>query len=259
MARETDPFKLSSPRIFLVRMLVFLILCGLLGVHSLQADPRGLPRQSRPQRPDPRRAGDRHPAVLPPGDPAVPRSRMGERVPARRSRHRGRPPAGPAGADGGDPARAHRPHGDVDADDARHSRLDRQPPRRSARPVALPHRPADLSRPARHLLGPDRNRRLGRQSAGGHAAGRRFRLDVRNAERRSRRAARRHGHLVLVLAVRSCRLAGARLPRSADEPGAEPFLHRSGRLALHHRARHGRRGRRCRASRRPTCASRSSA
>lgn len=32
MARESDPFKLSSPRIFLVRMLVFLILCGLVGV-----------------------------------------------------------------------------------------------------------------------------------------------------------------------------------------------------------------------------------
>lgn len=32
MARETDPFKLSSPRIFLVRMLVFLILCSLLAV-----------------------------------------------------------------------------------------------------------------------------------------------------------------------------------------------------------------------------------
>lgn len=32
MAREIDPFKLSSPRIFLVRMLVFLILCGLLVV-----------------------------------------------------------------------------------------------------------------------------------------------------------------------------------------------------------------------------------
>src|SRR5690242_17594733 len=29
MARDIDPFKLSSPRIFLVRMLVFLILCGL--------------------------------------------------------------------------------------------------------------------------------------------------------------------------------------------------------------------------------------
>jgi len=32
MARDSDPFKLSSPRIFLVRMLVFLILCGLVGV-----------------------------------------------------------------------------------------------------------------------------------------------------------------------------------------------------------------------------------
>jgi hypothetical protein len=29
MARDLDPFKLSSPRIFLIRMLVFLILCGL--------------------------------------------------------------------------------------------------------------------------------------------------------------------------------------------------------------------------------------
>ncbi len=32
MARDNDPFKLSSPRIFLVRMLVFLILCGLIAV-----------------------------------------------------------------------------------------------------------------------------------------------------------------------------------------------------------------------------------
>jgi len=32
MARDLDPFKLTSPRIFLVRMLVFLILCGLLVV-----------------------------------------------------------------------------------------------------------------------------------------------------------------------------------------------------------------------------------
>lgn len=30
MARDSDPFKLSSPRIFLVRMLVFLILCSLI-------------------------------------------------------------------------------------------------------------------------------------------------------------------------------------------------------------------------------------
>jgi hypothetical protein len=32
MAQDTDPFKLSSPRIFLVRMLVFLILCALIVV-----------------------------------------------------------------------------------------------------------------------------------------------------------------------------------------------------------------------------------
>src|SRR5689334_13288999 len=32
MGKHIDPFKLSSPRIFLVRMLVFLILCGLIAV-----------------------------------------------------------------------------------------------------------------------------------------------------------------------------------------------------------------------------------
>src|SRR5438270_4424622 len=32
MAQDIDPFKLSSPRIFLVRMLVFLILCALVVV-----------------------------------------------------------------------------------------------------------------------------------------------------------------------------------------------------------------------------------
>src|SRR5437763_14863739 len=32
MARELDPFKLSSPRIFLFRMMVFLILCALVVV-----------------------------------------------------------------------------------------------------------------------------------------------------------------------------------------------------------------------------------
>ena len=51
----------------------------------------------------------------------------------------------------------------------------------------------------------------------------------------------RHGHLVLVLAVRPCRLARARLPRPAGRPGAEPLLHGAGRLALDHRERpHGR-------------------
>ena len=37
MARKFDPLKLSSPRIFLVRMLVFLVLCGLIGVVLYRA------------------------------------------------------------------------------------------------------------------------------------------------------------------------------------------------------------------------------
>jgi hypothetical protein len=36
MARDLDPFKLSSPRIFLIRMLVFLILCGLMAFVLLR-------------------------------------------------------------------------------------------------------------------------------------------------------------------------------------------------------------------------------
>ena len=39
MARDLDPFKLSSPRIFLVRMMVFLILCGLVVVVLTSRSP----------------------------------------------------------------------------------------------------------------------------------------------------------------------------------------------------------------------------
>jgi hypothetical protein len=46
MANTADPAKLSSPRIFLIRMLVFLILCGLIGfvlqrqiVNAFMANP----------------------------------------------------------------------------------------------------------------------------------------------------------------------------------------------------------------------------
>ena len=46
----------------------------------------------------------------------------------------------------------------------------------------------------------------------------------------------RHGHFVLVLAVRARRLAGAGLPRFADEPGAEPLPHRARGLARDHGA-----------------------
>jgi len=51
MAQDIDPFKLSSPRIFLVRMSVFLILCALVVVVALQADLDCVSRQSRAQTP----------------------------------------------------------------------------------------------------------------------------------------------------------------------------------------------------------------
>ena len=44
---------------------------------------------------------------------------------------------------------------------------------------------------------------------------------------RSCRAAVRHGHLIFILAVRPCRVIGAGLPRSAIEPGAEQVLYRA--------------------------------
>src|SRR5262249_48012709 len=48
MANEIDPFKLSSPRIYLVRMLVFLILCALVViVLDGQIWPASLPNPGR--------------------------------------------------------------------------------------------------------------------------------------------------------------------------------------------------------------------
>ena len=47
----------------------------------------------------------------------------------------------------------------------------------------------------------------------------------------ARRAARGHGHRLLVLAVRPRRLADPRLPRPAGRAGAEPLLHRARGLA----------------------------
>ena len=62
-------------------------------------------------------------------------------------------------------------------------------------------------------------------------------FDLRYAEGRPRRPARRHGHFVLVIAVRSRRLPGPWLSRPAIEPGAEPLLYRSRGLAGDDRAR----------------------
>src|SRR5262249_15789378 len=98
-------------------------------------------------------------------------------------------------------------------------------------------RPARLPRLARHVLGADRNHGLGRQRDQQPQAGRRRRRHIRLAQGRARRAARRHGNLVLILAVWTCRLARARLPRPAGQSSSEPLLYRARGLALHHRAR----------------------
>ena len=58
--------------------------------RALQADRHRLLRQSRPQRADRRGAADRHHPVVPPGDPALSGSRLGQQFPHRRSRPRGR-------------------------------------------------------------------------------------------------------------------------------------------------------------------------
>jgi len=63
---EIELNKLSSPRIFLVRMLVFLVLCALVMVVLYNSSGRVL-RQSRPQRADRRGAVDRHHSVVPSG------------------------------------------------------------------------------------------------------------------------------------------------------------------------------------------------
>ena len=43
MAQDIDPFKLSSPRIFLVRMVVFLVLCGLIVIVLYKQIPASMP------------------------------------------------------------------------------------------------------------------------------------------------------------------------------------------------------------------------
>ena len=58
------------------------------------------------------------------------------------------------------------------------------------------------------------------------------RRHLRGPQGRPRRAARRHGHRLLVVAVRPRRLAGARLPRPPGRPGAEHVLQRPRGLAV---------------------------
>ena len=161
MARDIDPFKVSSPRIFLVRMLVFLILCGLIVVviHpqilvAFKANPPlnaliigvlviGIILAFRQViRLFPEVAWVNGFRLADPGI-AVERS------------------PGAAGADGEIRATASAACRCQPRPCAASSTLDRHPARRSARHVALYDRTAHLPRTARYVLGIDRHRRLG--------------------------------------------------------------------------------------------------
>ena len=164
-AMEIELNKLSSPRIFLVRMLVFVVLGGLVAVllHkqievAFMANPGlnsviifvlliGIVLAFRQV------------IRLYPEIAWVNNFRLADPGP------RGRPAAGAAGADGGDPRRPRIGRMAMSAQLMRGiSRFDRHPPRRGARHLPLHDRPSGVPRPARHLLGPDRDRRLGRRA-----------------------------------------------------------------------------------------------
>ena len=126
--------------------------------------------------------------------------------------------------------------------DALAPRFGRLAARRAARDHPLSRRAARVSRPARHVLGLAADGELGRRHHR-HARHqcRRERDAVRPIEGRSGRAAEGHGHGLLLLDVRSRRLADPGLPRSAGRPRARPLLQRARGLALgHHRAAAGR-------------------
>ncbi len=98
--------------------------------RALQADHHSLFRQPRAQRADRRGASDRHHPVIPPGDPALSGSRLGQQFPNCRSRARDRTAPDAAGADGGDPRwRAQRANDHLAADHAASARLHRHAPR----------------------------------------------------------------------------------------------------------------------------------
>ena len=78
MAKELDPLKLSSPRIFLFRMMVFVMLGGLVAFVLYKQIEVAFMANPGPELGDHRRAGHRHHAVGAPGDPALSGNRLGQ-------------------------------------------------------------------------------------------------------------------------------------------------------------------------------------
>ena len=202
-------------------------------LHPLPDDLGGLHGQSGPQRPHPRRAADRHRAGVRQVVAAVPARCAGSTTSAQDETLLPGDAPVPARPDGGadrqprEPGRAvgrRRPRSLLDSH--------RGAPRREPRARALPRRPARLPRPARHLLGPDRDGRLGRARHPVDAHRRRCRRPLRRAEERPRGAA--CSGMGLSFSASLFGLAGSldrRLPRPAGRAGAEPLLHRARGLA----------------------------
>ena len=156
------------------------------------------------------------PFPAPRGKHAAPAGRLGQ-------------PAGAAGRDGG---RAAGPVPPLADGHARPARRHRDPARRTARAGALSDWPADLPRPARHLLGPAADHRLrGRRHQRPAGLGGRLGGDVRQAEGQHRRPAQGHVDGVRRLAVRPLGFPGTGLPRVAGKPGAGPLPYRARGMA----------------------------
>src|SRR5215217_649586 len=193
---EMDPQPLTPPRIYLVRMAVFLVLSGFVAfILHRQIWAAFLANPGLNARVD--------------GVARAP------------------------GTDGSPDREPVEPFLALGRDHALAPRLGRGPPRRKPRNRSLSRRAPGLSRPARDLLGPHRNRGIGRThhrlAANRTGRGR----ALRRVEERSLGPAPRHGSLVLGLAFRSLGLARGRLSRPSGWPGAEPVLHGTGGLARH--------------------------
>ena len=115
----------------------------------------------------------------------------------------------------------------LDHDDPRDPRFGRHAARRGPRTQSLSRRPAGLSRPARHVLGPAGDRAFDQRRDRQHEDRVRHHDDVRRPQERPLRADRRHERLVHLVAVRPRRLADPRLSRPAGGAGAESLLYRT--------------------------------
>ena len=227
MATTPDPAKLSSPRIFLVRMLVFLILCGLIGfvlqrqiINAFMANPwlNGLILGV---------LLDRHYPVVHARDPAVPGSLRGS------TRFRR---ADPGLAVARAPTLLAPMAAILGGERVGRVAISAQTMRAFLNSLATRLDEArDISRYLTGLLVflgllgtfwglietvGSVGGIINNLNVGGDAD------TVFNALKEGPGgAARRHGHLVFFVAVRTGRLAHSRLSRPANEPGAEPLLH----------------------------------